>query len=76
VHNDDGYAKARGKLAPTALAAIKAIAGQFQSLDDPFGNGVTMRNFETIDKNCRLLRDLARDNKLMVSPKFELDGEE
>jgi hypothetical protein len=65
---DSGYAKARGSLAPEALAALKAIAEQSQLMDDPFGEGVTRKNFDTITKNCRVLRDLARENKLTVSP--------
>jgi hypothetical protein len=68
LHTSDGYAEARGKLTAEALAVIEAIAAQYELMDDPFGDGVTAKNFETIAKSCRALSDLARSNKLTVPP--------
>jgi hypothetical protein len=70
VITSDFYAKARTKLTltPEALAAVKAIADLSQSMEDPLGDGVTMTHLRTIDSNCKVLRDLARGNKLTVAP--------
>ena len=62
------FSKARSKLTPEALAAIKAIADQSQLIEDPFGEGVTKTIFDVIVANCRVLRDLARDKKLTLPP--------